>query len=37
MSPHTVKQHLAASFRKLGVRTRAEAIRAALRRGELSL
>lgn len=37
LSPNTVKHHVAAIFRKLGARTRAEAYGAALRRGELSI
>jgi DNA-binding NarL/FixJ family response regulator len=37
LSPNTVKHHVAAIFRKLGVRTRAEAYGAAVRRGELNV
>jgi DNA-binding CsgD family transcriptional regulator len=37
VSPNTVKFHLSASFTKLGVTKRAEAIAAAARSGELSL
>jgi DNA-binding NarL/FixJ family response regulator len=37
VSPNTVKQHVAAIFEKLSVRTRAEAYREAVRRGELTL
>lgn len=37
ISPNTVKYHLTALFAKLGVATRAEAIAAAARAGELSL
>lgn len=33
LSPHTVKEHTSAIYRKLGVRNRAEAVRAAQRRG----
>jgi DNA-binding NarL/FixJ family response regulator len=35
ISPNTVKFHLQAAFEKLGVTTRAEAVMAAIRRGEL--
>lgn len=37
VSPNTVKFHLSALFDKLGVRTRAEAIAAAARAGEIAL
>jgi len=37
VSPNTVKHHVAAIFRKLGARTRVEALGAALRRGELTI
>jgi DNA-binding NarL/FixJ family response regulator len=37
VSPNTVKYHFAALFAKLGVTTRAEAVAAAARTGELSL
>lgn len=37
ISPNTVKFHLQAAFDKLGVASRAEAIMAAIRRGELSV
>jgi DNA-binding CsgD family transcriptional regulator len=37
ISPNTVKFHLAAAFKKLGVTSRAEAVMAAIRRGELSV
>ena len=37
ISPNTVKFHLQASFEKLGVTTRAEAVMAAIRRGELAV
>jgi DNA-binding NarL/FixJ family response regulator len=37
VSPNTVKFHIAAILEKLGAATRAEAVVAALRRGELSL
>jgi len=37
VSPNTVKQHVTAIFEKLSVRTRAEAYREAVRRGELTL
>jgi DNA-binding NarL/FixJ family response regulator len=37
ISPNTVKFHLQAAFEKLGVTTRAEAVMAAIRRGELAL
>jgi DNA-binding NarL/FixJ family response regulator len=37
LSPNTIKHHLAAIFRKLGVGNRAEAIGEAMRRGELAL
>jgi len=37
LSPNTVKHHVAAIFRKLGSRTRAEAYAAAIRRGELTI
>jgi DNA-binding NarL/FixJ family response regulator len=37
VSPNTVKQHVTAIFEKLAVRTRAEAYREAVRRGELTL
>lgn len=37
ISPNTVKFHLHAAFDKLGVATRAEAVMAALRRGELAV
>jgi DNA-binding CsgD family transcriptional regulator len=37
VSPNTVKFHLSSLFARLGVTTRAEAIAAAARRGELSL
>ena len=36
LSPNTVKHHMASVFRKLGVKTRAEAIGEAIRRGELT-
>ncbi len=37
ISPNTVKFHLQAAFEKLGVTTRAEAVMAAIRRGELAV
>jgi DNA-binding NarL/FixJ family response regulator len=37
ISPNTVKFHLRAAFGKLGVRSRSEALMAAIRRGELSV
>jgi DNA-binding CsgD family transcriptional regulator len=37
LSPNTVKYHITALFAKLGASTRAEAVAAAARRGELSL
>jgi DNA-binding CsgD family transcriptional regulator len=37
ISPNTVKFHLQAAFDKLGVTSRAEAVMAAIRRGELSV
>jgi DNA-binding CsgD family transcriptional regulator len=37
LSPNTVKFHIAALLAKLGASTRAEAVAAAARRGELSL
>lgn len=37
ISPNTVKFHLNAAFDKLGVKSRAEAVMAAVRRGELSV
>jgi DNA-binding CsgD family transcriptional regulator len=37
ISPNTVKFHLQAAFAKLGVTTRAEAVMAAIRRGELAV
>jgi len=37
ISPNTVKFHLNAAFDKLGVSSRAEAVLAAVRRGELSV
>jgi DNA-binding NarL/FixJ family response regulator len=37
VSVNTVKFHLAATFEKLNVTTRAEAVAEAIRRGELSL
>ncbi len=37
ISPNTVKFHLHAAFEKLGVTTRAEAVMAAIRRGELAV
>ncbi len=37
ISPNTVKFHLQAAFEKLGVATRAEAVMAAIRRGELAI
>ncbi len=37
VSANTVKYHLASAFAKLGARTRAEAVSAAARRGELML
>ncbi len=37
ISPNTVKFHLQAAFEKLGVTSRAEAVMAAIRRGELSV
>jgi LuxR family maltose regulon positive regulatory protein len=37
ISPNTVKFHLQASFEKLGVGSRAEAVIAAIRRGELAV
>ncbi len=37
ISPNTVKFHLQAAFQKLGVASRAEAVMAAIRRGELSV
>jgi DNA-binding CsgD family transcriptional regulator len=37
VSPNTVKFHLRAAFDKLGVNTRAEAVLAAVRRGELAV
>jgi DNA-binding NarL/FixJ family response regulator len=37
ISPNTVKFHLQAAFEKLGVTTRAEAVMAAVRRGELAV
>jgi len=37
ISPNTVKFHLQAAFDKLGVTTRAEAVMAAIRRGELAV
>jgi len=37
ISPNTVKFHLQASFEKLGVNGRAEAVMAAIRRGELAV
>jgi DNA-binding CsgD family transcriptional regulator len=37
ISPNTVKFHLHAAFEKLGVTTRAEAVMAAIRRGELAI
>jgi DNA-binding NarL/FixJ family response regulator len=37
ISPNTVKFHLHAAFDKLGVNSRAEAVMAAIRRGELSV
>ena len=33
LSPHTVKEHTSAIYRKLGVRNRAEAVKAAQRQG----
>ena len=33
LSPHTVKEHTSAIYRKLGVRNRAEAVKAAQRLG----
>ena len=35
LSPHTVKEHTSAVYRKLGVRNRAEAVQQAQRRGLL--
>ena len=35
LSPHTVKEHTSALYRKLGVRNRAQAVQAAQRRGLL--
>ena len=37
ISPNTVKFHLQAAFEKLGVTSRAEAVLAAIRRGELAV
>jgi len=37
LSPNTVKFHLQAAFDKLGVRSRAEAVAVALRRGEITV
>ncbi len=37
ISPNTVKFHLQAAFEKLGVATQAEAVMAAIRRGELAV
>ncbi len=37
LSPNTVKHHIAAIFRKLGARTRAEALHAAVRCGEFTV
>jgi DNA-binding NarL/FixJ family response regulator len=37
ISPNTVKFHMQAAFNKLGVTSRAEAVMAAIRRGELAL
>jgi DNA-binding NarL/FixJ family response regulator len=37
ISPNTVKFHVQAAFEKLGVTSRAEAVAAAMRRGELSV
>ncbi len=36
LSPHTVKEHTSALYRKLGVRNRAEAVQRAQRLGLLS-
>ncbi len=33
LSPHTVKEHTSAIYRKLGVRNRAQAVKAAQRHG----